>query len=141
MPRPAGRRRRSRGSRSRRVALPRHPDPTAERSTIAPAAIGTQGISPAVARQEGPSAGRCGRGPEPNNVQFFFGIYFAMTGLHGVHVIAGMAVIAWMLVRARRGEFSPGLFHARRFHRPVLAPGRPDLDIFVSVVVLDSVAN
>jgi len=49
-------------------------------------------------------------GPEPNNVQLFFGIYFAMTGLHGVHVIAGMGAIAWVLARARRGEFGPKYF-------------------------------
>ncbi len=40
----------------------------------------------------------------------FFGIYFTMTGLHGVHVIAGMGVIGWMLVRARRGDFSARYF-------------------------------
>ena len=40
----------------------------------------------------------------------FFGIYFTMTGLHGVHVVAGMGVIVWMLVRARRGDFSAGYY-------------------------------
>jgi cytochrome c oxidase subunit 3 len=83
-------------------------DPTAERSTIAPAAIGKQGISPQwlAKGRERPAW----VGPEPNNVQLFFGIYFVMTGLHGVHVIVGMAVIAWILVRARRGDFSPAYF-------------------------------
>ncbi len=36
----------------------------------------------------------------------FFGIYFAMTGLHGVHVVAGMIVISWVLIRARQGRYS-----------------------------------
>jgi cytochrome c oxidase subunit 3 len=36
----------------------------------------------------------------------FFGIYFAMTGLHGLHVVAGMGVIGWVLVRARQGRYS-----------------------------------
>ena len=49
-------------------------------------------------------------GPEPYNVQVFFGVYFVMTGLHGIHVIAGMAVIAWVLLRAARGDFSPAYF-------------------------------
>jgi len=40
------------------------------------------------------------------NPHIFFGIYFAMTGVHALHVIAGMAVIAWMLVRTARGDFS-----------------------------------
>ena len=41
----------------------------------------------------------------PRNVHIFFGIYFVMTGLHGLHVIAGMVVIGWLLVRAIRGDF------------------------------------
>ncbi len=36
----------------------------------------------------------------------FFSIYFVMTGIHGVHVLIGMAVIGWMAFRARRGDFS-----------------------------------
>jgi len=46
----------------------------------------------------------------PKNVQTFFSVYFLMTGLHGVHVIAGMALLGWMLVRALRGEFGPGYY-------------------------------
>lgn len=42
----------------------------------------------------------------PKNVQIFFGIYFLMTGLHGLHVIAGMGAITWVLVRTLRGHFS-----------------------------------
>jgi cytochrome c oxidase subunit 3 len=36
----------------------------------------------------------------------FFGSYFMMTGLHGLHVIFGMLVMVWLLVRAQRGDFS-----------------------------------
>lgn len=46
----------------------------------------------------------------PRNVHLFFGIYFVMTGLHGLHVIAGMVVIAWLFVRTLRGEFGDGHF-------------------------------
>lgn len=46
----------------------------------------------------------------PANAHVFFGIYFAMTGLHGLHVIAGMVVIAWLLVRSMKGHFGPGYF-------------------------------
>ena len=42
----------------------------------------------------------------PKNVHLFFGIYFLMTGLHGVHVIAGMIAIGWALFRNVRGDFS-----------------------------------
>jgi cytochrome c oxidase subunit 3 len=44
----------------------------------------------------------------------FFQIYFLMTGLHGIHVLVGMALIFWILVRAvprsaRRGVKLAGL--------------------------------
>ncbi len=42
----------------------------------------------------------------PRNAGIFFSIYFMMTGLHGLHVIAGMAAIAWVLARSVRGDFS-----------------------------------
>jgi cytochrome c oxidase subunit 3 len=35
-----------------------------------------------------------------------------MTGLHGLHVIAGIAMLVWLIVRARRGAFSPQNFAA-----------------------------
>jgi cytochrome c oxidase subunit 3 len=41
------------------------------------------------------------------NVHIFFGIYFCMTGLHGLHVIIGAIVIIWVLLRNMRGDFSP----------------------------------
>jgi cytochrome c oxidase subunit 3 len=44
-------------------------------------------------------------GEIPRNVHIFFGIYFVMTGLHGIHVIAGMVMLSWLLVRAMRGDF------------------------------------
>ena len=46
----------------------------------------------------------------PANLHLFFGIYFVMTGLHGIHVLIGMGVIAWLLVRGARGEFGPNYF-------------------------------
>ncbi len=40
------------------------------------------------------------------NPHIFFGIYFAMTGLHGLHVVIGMMVLTWILIRTIRGDFS-----------------------------------
>jgi len=42
-----------------------------------------------------------------NRLQIFFGIYFCMTGLHGIHVLLGIVVFAWLLTRAIRGHFTP----------------------------------
>jgi cytochrome c oxidase subunit 3 len=46
----------------------------------------------------------------PANAHMFFAIYFCMTGLHGLHVLAGMAVMAWLAVRAICGHFGPDYF-------------------------------
>ena len=81
-----------------------------EKSNIGPAAVGPAGISPKWLTRKTARPEHAWVGPEPYNVQLFFGIYFAMTGLHGVHVLAGMAAIAWVLGRARRGEFSREYF-------------------------------
>jgi cytochrome c oxidase subunit 3 len=35
----------------------------------------------------------------------FFSIYFVMTGIHGLHVVIGIAVIAWIATRVYRGHF------------------------------------
>lgn len=40
----------------------------------------------------------------------FFSIYFMMTGLHGIHVVVGMGLIAWLFIRASNGEFSEKYF-------------------------------
>lgn len=42
----------------------------------------------------------------PRLVGVFFSIYFAMTGLHALHVIGGIGAIIWILVRAARGDFN-----------------------------------
>jgi cytochrome c oxidase subunit 3 len=36
----------------------------------------------------------------------FFTLYYFMTGLHALHVIAGLIVLAWMAVRAWRGAYT-----------------------------------
>ncbi len=40
------------------------------------------------------------------NPHIFFSIYFTMTGLHGLHVVIGMAVITWVLIRTIKNNFS-----------------------------------
>lgn len=40
----------------------------------------------------------------------FFGIYYCMTGVHAVHILGGMAVISWLIVKASREEFHSQYF-------------------------------
>jgi cytochrome c oxidase subunit 3 len=42
----------------------------------------------------------------PGKPGVFFGLYFVLTGTHGVHVIAGMIAMAWLLYRSKRGDFN-----------------------------------
>lgn len=44
--------------------------------------------------------------PIPRHGGSFFGIYFMMTGVHGLHVIIGIGVMFWIWLRNQRGEFS-----------------------------------
>jgi cytochrome c oxidase subunit 3 len=34
----------------------------------------------------------------------FFGLYFFMTGLHAIHIIVGMVLLGWVLVRVKQGR-------------------------------------
>jgi cytochrome c oxidase subunit 3 len=46
------------------------------------------------------------------NLQLYFGFYYSMTGLHGLHVIIGMGLITWVLIRHLRGHFNPHYYTA-----------------------------
>ena len=45
-------------------------------------------------------------GIEGSNPHVFFSVYFMLTGLHGIHVLAGMAAIGWILYRTTKNHFS-----------------------------------
>lgn len=48
--------------------------------------------------------------PEHANLGLYFGFYFCMTGLHGLHVLIGMGLITWVMIRAMKGEFGPNYY-------------------------------
>jgi len=58
----------------------------------------------------GPTAEDPTRPSKPRNAHVFFGIYFFMTGLHGIHVLGGIGVFIWLLIRAKKGHFGPKYF-------------------------------
>ena len=45
-----------------------------------------------------------------DKVLIFFWIYFAMTGLHALHMIIGLGIMLWLLYRAFRGAFTAEYF-------------------------------
>jgi cytochrome c oxidase subunit III len=43
-------------------------------------------------------------------VEMFYSLYFAMTGLHALHMVIGIGIMLWLLWMARRGRFSAEYF-------------------------------
>lgn len=43
----------------------------------------------------------------PWETRSFFGVYFMMTGVHGLHVLIGIGVLIWLLIKNERGDFGP----------------------------------
>lgn len=55
--------------------------------------------------------------PDPRNAQLFFFFYFVMTGLHALHMIVGVGIVAAILYYGRQGRYTPG------YHNPVEVAG------------------
>ena len=57
--------------------------------------------------QDGIFPGRFYHGPglEVRGTVLFFTLYYAMTGLHALHVLGGLGLIAWLTRKTRRLEF------------------------------------
>jgi cytochrome c oxidase subunit 3 len=49
----------------------------------------------------------------PRQSEMFFSLYFCMTGLHALHMVIGIGLLLWLILRARRGEFTA------RYNTPV----------------------
>ncbi len=56
-------------------------------------------------------------GLDARAAQIYFSLYFGMTGLHALHMIIGIPIIAWIAVKAHRGRFGP------EYHVPVELTG------------------
>jgi cytochrome c oxidase subunit 3 len=42
------------------------------------------------------------------HTEVYFSLYFAMTGMHALHMIIGISILAFMIVRARAGAYTTG---------------------------------
>ena len=51
-------------------------------------------------------------GVAPQRVRLFMTFYFALTGVHGLHLIIGIAVICYLWVRAYLGTLTPDRYVA-----------------------------
>ena len=96
-------------------SLPRSSVPEA---MAAPAGLAPEGASEAqrMAVYERPAVPQTDEN-RPANAHLFFGLYFLMTGLHGIHVVVGMLVIIWLMWRLQRGDFN------KQYYAPVECGG------------------
>ncbi|MEQ8789303.1 MAG: cytochrome c oxidase subunit 3 family protein [Pirellulaceae bacterium] len=53
----------------------------------------------------------------PGHVELFYGLYFAMTGMHALHMVIGLGVLAVLAVMTGRGAFSA------EYHTPLEMTG------------------
>jgi len=51
-------------------------------------------------------------GADRHNAELFFWIYFAMTGLHAIHVTVGIGVLLVLALLAWRGKFGRGNYNS-----------------------------
>jgi len=47
---------------------------------------------------------------DQGHAQLFFSIYFAMTGLHALHMVIGVAILLTLIVQARKGRYSASYY-------------------------------
>jgi cytochrome c oxidase subunit 3 len=47
---------------------------------------------------------------DQGHAQLFFSIYFAMTGLHALHMVIGVGLLLTLIVQARKGRFSASYY-------------------------------
>ena len=71
-----------------------------------------------------------------NGAPMFYAVYFLMTGLHSVHVFIGAAMLLVLAVLHGARRIRRHVRSSARPRRPLLALGRPDLDLPVPAVVL-----
>jgi cytochrome c oxidase subunit 3 len=43
---------------------------------------------------------------DPRHVAIFFSLYFCMTGMHALHMVIGIGLLTWLLIRAQKGDFT-----------------------------------
>jgi len=45
-----------------------------------------------------------------NHAQIYFSLYFAMTGMHALHMIIGVGLFAYLTYKAYKGRYGPGYY-------------------------------
>jgi cytochrome c oxidase subunit 3 len=48
--------------------------------------------------------------PQQGRAQLFFSLYFAMTGLHALHMVVGVGIMLFLLAQAYAGKYTPDYY-------------------------------
>ncbi len=74
--------------------------------------LGIKGVEYSQKWEEGHVPGPYFRydGPLANQVHLFFSFYFTMTGIHALHMVIGLLLMVWLVIKASRGTFSADYF-------------------------------
>jgi cytochrome c oxidase subunit III len=44
---------------------------------------------------------------DPVHTEIYFSLYWAMTGLHALHMVIGIGLVLWIMIAGLRGAFGP----------------------------------
>jgi len=47
---------------------------------------------------------------DPRHTEIYFSLYWAMTGLHALHMVIGVGLVSWLVIAGMRGAFSPAWY-------------------------------
>ena len=53
------------------------------------------------------------KGVDQRHAQIFFSLYFAMTGMHALHMVIGVGIFSYLLYYASKGRYTP------EYHTPL----------------------
>ena len=123
-----------------RLGLPRasSTSSTARRSGPASATARTRAASCPGARFDASALHL--EGAEAGHAQIFFSLYFAMTGLHALHMIIGVPILLTIAFMRLARPLQPRVPHAGRARGALLALRRHRLDLPVPAALPDRVA-
>ena len=50
---------------------------------------------------------------DPQHTEIYFSLYWAMTGLHALHMVIGIGLVAWIVIAGLMGAYTPHVLQSR----------------------------
>ena len=74
---------------------------------------------------------------DPQHTEIYFSLYWAMTGLHALHMIIGIGLVTWIVIAGLMGAYSPLVLQSGGKCRTVLALCRFGVDLLIPAALFD----